>query len=325
MACLLVSKCLLGFRCKYDGKDRVSGRVLELSKKYTLIPVCPEEMGGLPTPRESAEQVGDRVVTKSGLDVTENLELGARRVLQIAQWFDAKEVVLKARSPSCGSGLIYDGTFSGTLKKGDGVATALLKKNGVRVISEEDFWIKHEIEMTFEEAIFGKAIPESILNNLEFVRLPFYSFEGEVRTGEMVVCRDVVRDVREIFTLLLTAQFPIEKMKPLSCYGWDDELSMEDNNTSCFNYRKIYRSDRISIHAFGLAIDINPVRNPYVAHDGSIFPKNSVYDCNKLGTITDGPAVKFFESRGWRWGGRWNPPDFQHFEKPLPRLMGRVG
>ncbi|KKQ87894.1 MAG: hypothetical protein UT12_C0032G0008 [Candidatus Curtissbacteria bacterium GW2011_GWC2_38_9] len=314
MACLLVSKCLLGFRCKYDGKDRVSGRVLELSK----------EMGGLPTPRESAEQVGDRVVTKSGLDVTENLELGARRVLQIAQWFDAKEVVLKARSPSCGSGLIYDGTFSGTLKKGDGVATALLKKNGVRVISEEDFWIKHEIEMTFEEAIFGKAIPESILNNLEFVRLPFYSFEGEVRTGEMVVCRDVVRDVREIFTLLLTAQFPIEKMKPLSCYGWDDELSMEKNNTSCFNYRKIYRSDRISIHAFGLAIDINPFQNPYVAHDGSIHPKDSVYAHNKSGTITR-DVVKLFESRGWRWGGRWNPPDFQHFEKPLPRLMGRVG
>ena len=324
MACLLVSKCLLGFRCKYDGKDRGSGRVLELSKKYTLIPVCPEEMGGLPTPRESAEQVGDRVVTKSGLDVTENLELGARRVLQIAQWFDAKEVVLKARSPSCGSGLIYDGTFSGTLKKGDGVATALLKKNGVRVISEEDFWIKHEIEMTFEEAIFGKAIPESILNNLEFVRLPFYSFEGEVRTGEMVVCRDVVRDVREIFTLLLTAQFPIEKMKPLSCYGWDDELSMEKNNTSCFNYRKIYRSDRISIHAFGLAIDINPFQNPYVAHDGSIHPKDSVYAHNKSGTITR-DVVKLFESRGWRWGGRWNPPDFQHFEKPLPRLMGRVG
>ena len=134
----LCSACLLGIKCRYDGKDNLNEKVVELAKREKLIPVCPERLGGLPTPREPAEIQGNRVVTYSGKDVTEYFERGAKKVLKIAKLLGIKEAILKQKSPSCGSGKIYDGTFSGTIIKGDGITARLLKKNGVRVISEEE-------------------------------------------------------------------------------------------------------------------------------------------------------------------------------------------
>jgi uncharacterized protein YbbK (DUF523 family) len=109
-----------------------------LLKSETLIPICPEQLGGLPTPREPAEIRGERVVTRSGKDVTENFKRGAKEVLKIAKLYGIKEAIMKQRSPSCGCGEIYDGTFSGKTIKGDGVTTTLLKKNGIKVISEKE-------------------------------------------------------------------------------------------------------------------------------------------------------------------------------------------
>jgi len=134
----LCSACLLGVKCRYDGKSKPNEKVLALSKKEVLIPICPEQFGGLPTPREPSEQRGKEVVTKTGKSVTENFENGAKEVLKLAKLFNINETILKQRSPSCGSGQIYDGTFSGTIINGDGVTTALLKRNGIKVISEED-------------------------------------------------------------------------------------------------------------------------------------------------------------------------------------------
>jgi uncharacterized protein YbbK (DUF523 family) len=134
----LCSACLLGVKCRYDGRSKPNEKVLALAKKEILIPICPEQFGGLPTPREPSEQQGKEVVTKSGKNVTNNFENGAEEVLKLAKLFNIKEVILKQRSPSCGSGQIYDGTFSDTIIEGDGVTTALLKKNGIKVISEED-------------------------------------------------------------------------------------------------------------------------------------------------------------------------------------------
>jgi uncharacterized protein YbbK (DUF523 family) len=124
--------------CRYDEKVKPNKKVLKLAKKEILIPVCPEQLGGLPTPREPSEQRGKRVITESGRDVTKNFENGAKQVLKLAKLFGIKEAILKQRSPSCGSGEIYDGTFTGRIITGDGVTTRLLKKNGVKVISEED-------------------------------------------------------------------------------------------------------------------------------------------------------------------------------------------
>lgn len=134
----LCSACLLGIKCRYDGKSKPDEKVMELSKKEVLIPVCPEQLGGLPTPRENREIRGKKVIAKSGRDETKNYKKGAEETLKLAKLFGIKEAILKQRSPSCGCGQIYDGTFSGKLIKGDGVTTALLKKKGIKVISEED-------------------------------------------------------------------------------------------------------------------------------------------------------------------------------------------
>ncbi|MGC8998816.1 MAG: DUF523 domain-containing protein [Candidatus Bathyarchaeia archaeon] len=134
----LCSACLLGIRCRYNGEDARNEKVIMLLKTETLIPVCPEQLGGLPTPREPAEIREGRVITKSGKDVTENFKRGAEEVLKIAKMFGIKEAVLKQGSPSCGCGRIYDGTFSGKIVEGDGVTVALLKRHGIKVITEED-------------------------------------------------------------------------------------------------------------------------------------------------------------------------------------------
>lgn len=136
MSNILVSACLLGADCKYNGKNNRNENVLRLMEKHTLIPVCPEQLGGLATPREPSEKSGERVISKSGADVTENYKKGADEVLKIARLYGCKRAVLKAKSPSCGSGKVYDGTFSGTLIDGDGVTAQLLKQNGIEVQNE---------------------------------------------------------------------------------------------------------------------------------------------------------------------------------------------
>lgn len=113
-------------------------KVANLSKEYILVPVCPEQLGGLPTPREMAEIKGGRVYTKSGPDVTKQYREGARETLRIAKLVGAEEAILKQKSPSCGYGQVFDGRFSGRLKAGQGITAALLKKNGLKVISEDD-------------------------------------------------------------------------------------------------------------------------------------------------------------------------------------------
>jgi len=134
----ICSACLLGIACRYDGKIKPNEKVINLAKKEILIPVYPEQLGGLSTPREGVELKGKMAVTKSGKDVTKNFTKGAKQVLHIAKTLGIKHAILKQRSPSCGCGQIYDGTFSGKIIKGDGITTALLKKDGIKIISEED-------------------------------------------------------------------------------------------------------------------------------------------------------------------------------------------
>jgi len=135
----LCSACLLGIACRYDGLSKPNEKIVALSKTETLIPVCPEQLGGQATPRPGSEITKyGTVVEESGNDVTKEFNKGASETLKIAKLLGVKEAIMKQRSPSCGSGQIYDGTFSKTIVKGDGIATALLKKNGIKVVSEED-------------------------------------------------------------------------------------------------------------------------------------------------------------------------------------------
>lgn len=134
----LISACLLGAECKYSGGSNAlpEDTLAALREKYELIPVCPECYGGLTTPRAPSERRGDKVVSKTGADVTAQFQRGAQTALHLAEIFGARLAILKENSPSCGSGTIYDGTFTGTLTQGDGVTAELLKKHGIKVIGE---------------------------------------------------------------------------------------------------------------------------------------------------------------------------------------------
>ena len=135
---IVVSKCLLGYPCRYDGRSVPCKEVIDLQSNHQLIPVCPEELGGLPTPRVPAEIVGDRVIRQDGIDVTAEYSLGAKLALTYAWEEGCKLAILKSKSPSCGKGQIYDGTFSGTLKGGDGITVRLFESKGIEVINEKE-------------------------------------------------------------------------------------------------------------------------------------------------------------------------------------------
>ena len=135
---ILISACLLGCPTRYDGRSIPCESVIKLAEKYNLIPICPEIYGGLPTPRIPSERVGDKVMMKDGADVTENYKRGAESALMIAKMMNIDLAILKEKSPSCGVGKIYDGTFSGTLTSGFGVTADLLRNNGIRVIGETE-------------------------------------------------------------------------------------------------------------------------------------------------------------------------------------------
>lgn len=114
---------------------------MRLLPNHELVPVCPEILGGLPTPRPPAERVGKRVLREDGSDVTAEYQKGAEEVLKLCRLYGARTALLKAKSPACGAGEIYDGTFSRTLREGDGVLASLLKENGIRVLTENDIEI----------------------------------------------------------------------------------------------------------------------------------------------------------------------------------------
>ena len=140
MKALLISRCLLGAPCRYDGKSKpLAAETLQaLRARYDLIPVCPEVLGGLATPRTPSERQGDRVVMKTGEDVTAEYRRGAEAALRAAQENRVCAALLKERSPSCGKGEIYDGSFTGTLKEGNGVTAEVLLDHGFAVYGESE-------------------------------------------------------------------------------------------------------------------------------------------------------------------------------------------
>ena len=135
---VLVSACLLGIYCRYDGRCESDPRVMALAKDHVLIPVCPEQLGGLPTPRAAVELLDGRAVTRDGADLTEAFERGVGQAMRVAGLTGARMAVLQPRSPSCGRGIIYDGTFSGTRVEGDGVLAQALAARGVTLLVPDD-------------------------------------------------------------------------------------------------------------------------------------------------------------------------------------------
>ncbi len=135
---IIVSACLAGINCAYDGKHRSCKKVIEMVEKGAAIPVCAEQLGGLPTPRVPAEIQNGKVINQKGEDVTEYFHRGAREALNIAKLARCKKAILKTHSPSCGAGIIYDGTFTHTKIRGNGVFAEMLIREGIEVVTEKE-------------------------------------------------------------------------------------------------------------------------------------------------------------------------------------------
>lgn len=175
---------------------------------------------------------------------------------------------------------------------------------------------------------YGDALQEKVpldsdiisYNELRYLEVLHYGFDSKTHQGELIVNQKVAEEVLQIFKELYQIKFPIEKMHVISYYHNSDEQSMSDNNTSAFNFRMITNSHTPSNHAFGLAIDINPMVNPYI-YQNTVLPKNAVEYIDRkqeaLGLITDNSEIyQIFKKYGWSWGGDWDSPkDYQHFEK----------
>lgn len=171
-------------------------------------------------------------------------------------------------------------------------------------------------DITFDEALSGDDIPASVIKDLVLLDVVYHGFDNKIHKGQIVVSKKVQKDVTAIFRDLFEIKFPVEKVRPVSFYGWDDDRSMRDNNTSGFNYRNVAGTSEKSRHAYGLAIDINPLLNPYI-NKSIVQPSGAVYDTTKAGTIKkNSDVVKIFKKYGWIWGGDWIPyQDYQHFTK----------
>jgi hypothetical protein len=171
--------------------------------------------------------------------------------------------------------------------------------------------------MTFVEAVAGTEAPRAVVEGLRLIAVRYRGFDGRLHEGQLVVHRDLAAEIQAIFSLLLKAGFPVGRAVPIARYGWSDEASMAADNTSAFNYRLIAGTDRLSRHAAGRALDVNPRRNPVCYPDGRIDPAGAVYRPGEPGVFTeDHPAVGAFRERGWRWGGRFDHVrDYHHFEK----------
>jgi hypothetical protein len=191
---------------------------------------------------------------------------------------------------------------------------------GSEVMSNND---KHseiliDSRMSFAEAIAGTKAPDRVIRELCLVDVFYYSFDGKLHQGQVIVHQSVRRDVEKIFALIRRERFPIARAVPIVKYGWSDNASMADNNTSAFNYRWVAGTRRLSRHATGQAVDINPRQNPVVYRNGRISPKDAVYQPGTKGTLSeDSPVVRAFIERGWRWGGHFETMmDAHHFQKP---------
>ncbi len=198
-----------------------------------------------------------------------------------------------------------------------------------RIAIAEGFYYM-ELTDAIKERITGLSYPADdsgaaiSYGDLRYIGLLYYDFEGRVREGELIVNAEVAKEVTEIFHELYLAKYPFTSIKLVDEYGEaaNDDLSMEANNTSCFNYRTVAGTNKLSLHSYGAAIDINPRLNPYVK-SGNVSPENGAEYADRSrdfpGKIDhDDLAYKLFAARGWTWGGDWKSvKDYQHFEKDL--------
>lgn len=211
-----------------------------------------------------------------------------------------------------------------------GITEVSSNSDVVEVIDQEDKMFYSEvITQEIKDRIVGKSYGESCdlpYDDLRYVKVLYWGFDGEPHSGELIVNKAIEEDILEIFKELYDQQYPIEKMVLVDEYDADDNISMAADNTSAFNYRVVDGTDHLSLHSYGLAIDINPLYNPYVREmDGKtvILPVNGAeysdrtLDCRYY-IKKDDICYEAFISRGFTWGGDWkSQKDYQHFQKKI--------
>lgn len=173
--------------------------------------------------------------------------------------------------------------------------------------------------LSFDEAIAGTDAPLDVIGKLCLVEVCYWSFDGKMHQGQLVVQKELRQDLSDIFTLIQNTGFKVAQAIPLVKYGWSDDLSMANNNSSAFNYRFVAGTRRLSLHAAGRAVDINPYQNPVIYKNGGSVPPGASYNPAADGTLQEGsPVVQAFKSKGWRWGGNFESVrDYHHFERVL--------
>ena len=174
--------------------------------------------------------------------------------------------------------------------------------------------------MDFAQAVAGTEAPPQILENLRLIDVFYLGFDGCRHKGQLVVHRDLAPDLLELFALMERQRFPVARAVPIVCFGWSDEAAMAADNSSAFNYRLIAGTSRISQHALGRAVDINPWENPAMDRAGRILPAGALRRPAQPGTFTEEhPLVRAFREKGWNWGGDFTHiRDYHHFEKSVP-------
>lgn len=173
--------------------------------------------------------------------------------------------------------------------------------------------------LTFTEAIKGSSAPQEVIDSLVLLDVIYYSTDEKLHKGQILINKEVKKDVEDFFELARKEQFPIKQVIPISEFGWDDDSSMSANNSSAFNYRYIAGTKRLSNHSFGRAIDINPFFNPVIyKKPKKISPDGAKYIPGNPGVFTStSKLVKKMKKKGWRWGGDWNSlKDYHHFDNP---------
>lgn len=201
-------------------------------------------------------------------------------------------------------------------------------KNGVRVTLCDGFYYE-PISEELRAYITGKSFQANDkidYSDLRHVVVKYVDFSGQTSEGELIVNVQVADDILAIFKELYDASYPIEKIRLIDEYNADDDASMADNNTSAFNYRTIDGTNELSDHGYGIAVDINPLYNPYVREgfgernilpvNGSAYADRTVSFEHKI--VKGDVCYQAFASRGWKWGGDWDSPvDYQHFYKEI--------
>lgn len=319
-----------------NGKGYSQYLYLNASRKYAFTPSSWMKAAGLDVTMPSSANSYNMKISNPYIKKFNEL------VEEIQKYCNKKMEVIETSSLNIRSGPGTNYSILGSLKKGDIIDVqsisggwakfsfkgkiAYASDKYLRIVnSSKDKIFKYsEIPNQIKDKMSGNSLPQNVeikFDDLSYIQITHYGFDKKSHVGEMVVRKEVAKEVVDIFKELYEKKYPIEKIRLIDEYNANDNISMKNNNSSAFCYRKIAGTNKLSNHGKGLAIDINPIQNPHVK-ETQVSPTEGREYTNRSnvrkGMIIKGDACyEAFTKRGWKWGGSWRNPDYQHFEKSI--------